>query len=91
MIDYDSLPEQRQDLIYQLLQQTGRVVGTDIALQLGVSEHTVRRDLQAMARKGLCKKVYGGAVSQFKQSANFETRVTRSVEEKDAVARRCAE
>lgn len=63
MIGYDSLPEQRLDLIYQLFQQTGRVVGTDIALQLGVSEHTARRDLQAMARKGLCKKVYGGAVS----------------------------
>lgn len=91
MIDYDALPEQRQDLIAEMLQQSGRVVGADIARQLGVSEHTIRRDLQALARKGLCKKVYGGAVSQFKQSASFETRVTRSVHEKADVAKRCAE
>ena len=91
MIDYDALPEQRQDLIYQMLQQSGRVVGADIARLLGVSEHTIRRDLQAMARKGVCKKVYGGAVSQFKQSASFETRVTHNVQEKIDVARRCAE
>lgn len=60
MIDYDALPEQRQEVIYQMLQQTGRVIGADIARQLGVSEHTIRRDLQAMVRKGMCKKVYGG-------------------------------
>lgn len=91
MIDYDALPEQRQEVIYQMLQQTGRVIGADIARQLGVSEHTIRRDLQAMVRKGMCKKVYGGAVSQFKQSASFETRVMHSIEEKSGVARRCAE
>lgn len=91
MIDYDALPEQRQELIYQMLQQTGRVIGADIARQLGVSEHTVRRDLQALSRKGMCKKVYGGAVSQFKQSASFETRVMHSVQEKAGVAQRCAE
>jgi DeoR/GlpR family transcriptional regulator of sugar metabolism len=36
MIDYDALPEQRQEVIYQMLQQTGRVIGADIARQLGV-------------------------------------------------------
>ncbi|MCU5774380.1 DeoR/GlpR family DNA-binding transcription regulator [Erwiniaceae bacterium BAC15a-03b] len=91
MIDYDALPEQRQEVIYQMLQQTGRVIGADIARQLGVSEHTIRRDLQAMVRKGMCKKVYGGAVSQFKQSASFETRVMHSIEEKTSVAKSCAE
>ncbi|MBK0000679.1 DeoR/GlpR family DNA-binding transcription regulator [Erwinia sp. S38] len=91
MIDYDALPEQRQEVIYQMLQQNGRVIGADIARQLGVSEHTIRRDLQAMVRKGMCKKVYGGAVSQFKQSASFDTRVMHSVEEKTSVAKRCAE
>lgn len=91
MIDYDALPEQRQEVICEMLQQTGRVVGADIARRLGVSEHTVRRDLQALARKGICKKVYGGAVSQLKQSARFEIRVTHSVQEKADVARRCAE
>jgi len=91
VIDYDALPEQRQSLIHQILTETGRVIGADIARKLGVSEHTIRRDLQELARQGLCKKVYGGAVSQFKQSASFETRMAQNVPEKSQVARKCAE
>lgn len=91
MIDYDALPEQRQSLIHQMLTETGRVIGADVARKLGVSEHTIRRDLQELARQGLCKKVYGGAVSQFKQSASFETRMAQNVPEKSAVARKCAQ
>jgi len=89
--DYDAFPEQRQALIEQMLLDTGRVVGADAARKLGVSEHTIRRDLQELARKGLCKKVYGGAVSQFKQADNFEIRVSQNVQEKTDVARRCAQ
>ncbi len=91
MTDYNALPEQRQSLIYQMLTETGRVIGVDVARKLGVSEHTIRRDLQELARKGLCKKVYGGAVSQLKQSASFETRVAHNVHEKAQVARKCAQ
>lgn len=90
MTDYDAFPEQRQALIHQMLLDTGRVVVNDIAPKLGVSEHTIRRDLQELARKGLCKKVYGGAVSQFVEPASFETRVAQSVQEKSEVARCCA-
>ncbi len=82
MTDYNALPEQRQALIHQMLIDTGRVIGVDVARQLGVSEHTIRRDLQELARKGAVQKVYGGAVSQLKQSASFETRVAQNVEEK---------
>lgn len=90
MIDYDVFPEQRQQLIQQMLADTGRVIGADVARQLGVSEHTIRRDLQQLARQGLCKKVYGGAVSQLKESSSFETRMAQSVTEKSVVAQKCA-
>ncbi|HEY3982728.1 DeoR/GlpR family DNA-binding transcription regulator [Cedecea sp.] len=90
MTDYDALPEQRQAMIHQILTETGRVIGADVARKLGVSEHTIRRDLQELARRGLCKKVYGGAISQFQQSASFETRVSQDVGEKSQVARKCA-
>ena len=91
MTDYDAFPEQRQALLEQILADTGRIIGADVARQLGVSEHTIRRDLQELARKGVCKKVYGGAVSQIKQSASFDLRVAQSAPEKLQVARRCAE
>lgn len=90
MVDFNAFPEQRQAYIQQLLAEKGRVVSADLITQLGVSEHTIRRDLQKLARNGICKRVYGGAVSQLKQSASFETRMTQSVDEKSKVAKRCA-
>ncbi|WP_437890574.1 DeoR/GlpR family DNA-binding transcription regulator [Phytobacter sp. V91] len=91
MTDYDAFPDQRQSMIQQMLADSGRVIGADLARTLGVSEHTIRRDLQELARKGLCKKVYGGAVSQIKQSASFEVRASQNIAEKSKVAKRCAE
>lgn len=91
MADYDAFPEQRLAMIQQMLSETGRVIGVDLALKLGVSEHTVRRDLQELARRGICKKVYGGAVSQIKQSAIFDVRVAQNTVEKSQIARRCAQ
>jgi len=91
VIDYDALPEQRQAFLQQILLEKGRVIVTDIAPRLGVSEHTIRRDLQQLARQGLCKKVYGGAVSQLKQSTTFEKRMVQSVVEKSNVAEKCAQ
>lgn len=90
MIDYDAFPEQRQSFIRQLLAEKGRVVSADLIKLLGVSEHTIRRDLQKLTRDGVCKRVYGGAVSHLKQSATFETRVNQSVDEKSSVAIKCA-
>lgn len=91
MADYDAFPEQRLALIQRMLTDTGRVTGVDLARTLGVSEHTIRRDLQALARRGVCKKVYGGAVSQIVQSAPFEVRAAQNIEEKRLIARRCAQ
>lgn len=91
MSDYDAFPEQRQALIQKILEESGRVVGADVARQLGVSEHTIRRDLQELARRGICKKVYGGAVSQFKQSASFDIRISQNIKEKSGVAQYCAD
>jgi len=89
--DYDAFPDQRQALIQQMLTDKGRVIGTDLAKQLGVSEHTIRRDLQELARRGVCKKVYGGAVSQIMQSASFEVRASQNMQEKSQVAKHCAQ
>lgn len=90
MIDYNVFPEQRQSFIRQLLTEKGRVVSADLIKLLGVSEHTIRRDLQKLARDGVCKRVYGGAVSHLKQSATFETRVNQCIDEKSSVAIKCA-
>ena len=74
MLDYDAFPEQRQSLIRDLLRKDGRVVCAKLAQELKVSEHTIRRDLQELARDGVCKRVYGGAVGLSPASGSFAKR-----------------
>lgn len=86
MLDYGSFPEQRQALICELLQKHGRVQSVPLALQLQVSEHTIRRDLQELAARGLCKKVYGGAVSLAGAPADLTARASQISEEQRRLA-----
>jgi DNA-binding LacI/PurR family transcriptional regulator len=58
--------EERQNRILQLIEQTDgrRMVGTRrLAEQFGVSEMTVRRDLQELAQVGKLRRQHGGAAS----------------------------
>lgn len=91
MLDYAAFPDQRQALIRQVLQEKGRVVCADLAAELKVSEHTIRRDLQELSKEGICKKVYGGAVLQLQDSASFSYRKEHHHAEKGRIVKRCAE
>ncbi len=56
--------EQRQQRIVQLIENSNgqRLLGTrELAEQFGVSEMTVRRDLQELSRDGLLQRQHGGA------------------------------
>lgn len=57
------LPEERQAAILALLREHGRVLSAELAVTWGISEDSVRRDLRELARQGLCRRVYGGALS----------------------------
>jgi DeoR family transcriptional regulator of aga operon len=50
--------------ILKLLSETGSVDVSDLAAALGVSEATVRRDLQALADQRLLERAHGGALFQ---------------------------
>ncbi|MFC3032753.1 DeoR/GlpR family DNA-binding transcription regulator [Pseudoalteromonas fenneropenaei] len=89
MLDYASFPDQRQALIKDRLQQNGRVVCVQLAAELNVSEHTIRRDLQELASQGVCKKVYGGAVIQAHTEGSFAQRVDLHADRKQALAKAC--
>lgn len=52
---------QRQELLLELLRTHGSVVVSEAAEQMGVSEPTIRRDVNALARRGLVTRVHGGA------------------------------
>ncbi|WP_039030551.1 DeoR/GlpR family DNA-binding transcription regulator [Leclercia adecarboxylata] len=90
MLDYAAFPEQRQDLIRQILQENGRVVCAELATRMQVSEHTIRRDLHELSKEGICKKVYGGAVLQLADAGNFISREQKNHSKKITIAQKAA-
>ena len=56
------LKEERQALILNKLHSSGKVVVSRLAVELGVSEDTIRRDLLDLDQKGQVKRVFGGAI-----------------------------
>jgi DeoR/GlpR family transcriptional regulator of sugar metabolism len=67
----DMLARQRQTLILTRVREDGGVRVADLARDLGVSDMTVRRDLEILHNRGLLEKVHGGATS-LPGSALFE-------------------
>lgn len=56
------LAQQRQARILSELRRAGAVRVSDLTELLGVSDMTVRRDLEQLATNGIVRKVHGGAV-----------------------------
>lgn len=53
----------RRNRIVQLLRRDGYVQAGDLTRRLGVSEMTIRRDLDELGREGLGVRVWGGLVA----------------------------
>ena len=84
--------ERRQSLLDMLRKQPGLRV-PELALALGISEGTVRNDLNALEDQGRLKRVHGGAVlndqDQF-QNNSFLRRFKHNAAAKLAIAREAA-
>ena len=57
-----NLREDRLLVIEKQLTERGRVVSTELAEMLSVPVDMIRRDLRDLAARGVCRRVYGGAV-----------------------------
>lgn len=55
---------ERKREILSKLNTNGKVIVTELAKEFGVTEETVRRDLEKLDNEGLASKIYGGAVSK---------------------------
>ncbi|CAL9281387.1 MULTISPECIES: DeoR/GlpR family DNA-binding transcription regulator [unclassified Streptomyces] len=60
--NHNLLAEQRRALILDEVRRRGGVRVNELTRRLNVSDMTVRRDLDALARQGVLEKVHGGAV-----------------------------
>jgi DeoR/GlpR family transcriptional regulator of sugar metabolism len=80
------LAAQRRDLLLDRLRTDGRVVAKDLAVELGIAEDSIRRDLRELAAAGLCQRVYGGALPVSPAVADYATRGTLARDSKSRVA-----
>lgn len=80
--------DQRREFILSTLRASGRADAADIALELGVTNETVRKDLVALEQLGLLRRVHGGAipVGRITYEPPVAARTSR-VEEKERIAR----
>jgi DeoR/GlpR family transcriptional regulator of sugar metabolism len=82
--------EERQRRIEDWLRERGRVEVLDLARMLRVSEHTVRRDLLALQKRGLLRRTHGGAVALDTARMDLAARSRVLSASKDAVGRAAA-
>ncbi len=82
------LGEERREYILNQIKKTGSVNAIDIARTLEVSETTIRRDLNRLARKNLVKRTYGGALAIVPVGVEmkFNTQKERFIQEKKKIA-----
>ncbi|MFI6937812.1 DeoR/GlpR family DNA-binding transcription regulator [Streptomyces sp. NPDC050418] len=88
------LAEQRRALILDEVRRRGGVRVNELTRKLGVSDMTVRRDLDALARQGVLEKVHGGAVPVVEASTHepgFEAKSGLELNAKEDIARAAAE
>ena len=81
----------RQTSIMQRLSQEGTCSVTDLARRLAVSDETIRRDVKAMANRGLVERVHGGVILPLPDGEPaFRKRLARHAEAKQRIARQAA-
>ncbi|MFJ7193165.1 DeoR/GlpR family DNA-binding transcription regulator [Streptomyces bacillaris] len=87
------LAEQRRALILDEVRRRGGVRVNELTRRLNVSDMTIRRDLDALARQGVIEKVHGGAVPVVEASTHepgFEAKSALELSAKEDIARTAA-
>ena len=84
------LTEERRERILGMLRREGKVTAADLSRALGVSDDTIRRDLDALAEAGQLRRVYGGALRRAPVTDDYAARQAEGAETKEAVARAAA-
>src|ERR1700752_3941183 len=83
------LARQRQPKILERVREDGAVRVADLVRELGVSDMTVRRDLELLDDRGLLEKVPGGATlveGRALFEPGFAAKSSLQQAEKDAIA-----
>ena len=82
------LGEERRQYILNLINKTGSIKAIDIAKMLEVSELTIRRDLDKLAKNELLKRTHGGAINILSvgHEMKFDVQKEKYIDEKKRIA-----
>jgi DeoR/GlpR family transcriptional regulator of sugar metabolism len=88
-----SIVEQRRSQIISELKRARKLKVSDLSDRLGVSEVSIRRDLQILEDAGLLKREHGGAVAIQDQtgSEGLTARWDQNLEKKERIGRKAAQ
>lgn len=89
-VQHIMLTTARKSLLLERLAQSGQLLVTPLAQELGLSEDTLRRDLRDLAAEGKLIRVHGGAVPASPTHQPLGQRRDRHVQEKASLARAAA-
>lgn len=85
--------EERRALIVKKLQNEQTLKVKDLIKLFGVSNETIRRDLECLETSGYLQRVYGGAIKKgaFGQEPSYDKREVANYEAKKAIAHKAAD
>lgn len=82
------LKAERQKFIITKIASEHKVSTIELAIEMNISEDTVRRDLNELNKKGLLEKVYGGAIPIEEKPINFFNKVVLNADKKDIIGKK---
>ena len=83
------LKKERQEFILHQLNLHNKILCADLSNKMGVSDDTIRRDLQELALEDKLIKVHGGALSKSFHTA-FDRKMVYNLEDKHIIAQKTA-
>ncbi|WP_374970829.1 DeoR/GlpR family DNA-binding transcription regulator [Terrabacter sp. BE26] len=88
------LASQRRSVILELVQVSGAVKVSELVERLGVSDMTIRRDIERLSGDGLLERVHGGALAldgtRSSDEPGFSAKSRLQLAQKQAIARAAA-
>lgn len=86
------LAEERRLQLLAWSSQEGRLDALEASSRLNVAVETIRRDLEILQRRGVLRRVHGGAipVERFDKEANISERKVRNADAKSKIAKHAA-
>ena len=79
---------ERRNRILAKLTMEGKVLVSDLSREFGVTEETIRRDLEKLEKEGLATKTYGGAVRTENMKADLPfTCASKPMSRQSAISR----